>query len=287
KQSLDLLSVHVTVKVEGPRARTLVDYVFRNPHDRQLEGTFECPLPAGASPSYFTMFLGPTRAEAPARFARTGAAGLAPDAVAKLAPHELVKRVDTDSWGKLQVARVVSQDKALETYENIVRRKVDPGLLEHAGGNTFRGRVYPIAPKGFNRVVLAYEETLPVVAGRLRYSFALPGVELQEMRFSLRAPAAECKDATFLPRDAERAKAGGALSFTREWKVSKPSGEVVFSCEPATPRVQATSGLHAGSRHLFARLRPDVPGAAKAKPFAEHAVFLLDTSLSEAPDRFA
>ena len=66
--SLELVSLHVSVTVEGPRARTLVDHVFRNPHDRQLEGTFEYPLPTGASPSYFAMFLGQTRDTVPPRF---------------------------------------------------------------------------------------------------------------------------------------------------------------------------------------------------------------------------
>ena len=41
---------------------------FRNPHNRQLEGTFEYPLPTGASPSYYAMFLGQTRDSIPARF---------------------------------------------------------------------------------------------------------------------------------------------------------------------------------------------------------------------------
>ena len=50
KNSLDLVSLHVTVTIDGPRARTLVDHVFHNPHDRQLEGTFQYPLPTGASP---------------------------------------------------------------------------------------------------------------------------------------------------------------------------------------------------------------------------------------------
>ena len=49
--SLELVSLHVTTTVEGPRARTVVDHVFRNPHDKVLEGTFEYPLPSGASPS--------------------------------------------------------------------------------------------------------------------------------------------------------------------------------------------------------------------------------------------
>src|SRR5205085_226584 len=37
--------------------------------------------------------------------------------------------------------------------------------------------------------------------------------------------------------------------------------------------------------HVFARLRPDLK-EEQTKPFAEHAVFLLDTSLSEHHDRF-
>ena len=56
--ALELVSLHVTTTIDGPRARTVVDHVFRNPHERQLEGTFEYPLPTGASPSYYAMFPG-------------------------------------------------------------------------------------------------------------------------------------------------------------------------------------------------------------------------------------
>ena len=73
--ALELVSLQVTVTVEGPRARTVVDHIFRNPHDRQLEGTFEYPLPTGASPSYFAMFLGQTRETVPPRFAQRGRTG--------------------------------------------------------------------------------------------------------------------------------------------------------------------------------------------------------------------
>jgi len=38
--SLELVSLQVTVTIEGPRARTTVDHIFRNPHDRQLEGSW-------------------------------------------------------------------------------------------------------------------------------------------------------------------------------------------------------------------------------------------------------
>ena len=59
----------------------------------------------------------------------------------------------------------ISQSKALETYEDVSRQRVDPSLLEYAGGNTFSGRVYPIPAKAFTRIVFTYEETLPIVAG--------------------------------------------------------------------------------------------------------------------------
>ena len=55
--SLELERMRITVTVEGARARTVVDHVFRNPHAKQLEGAFEYPLPARASPSYYAMFL--------------------------------------------------------------------------------------------------------------------------------------------------------------------------------------------------------------------------------------
>src|SRR5262249_11485805 len=70
--TLELVSLHVTVTVEGSRPRTLVDHVFRTPHNRRLEGTFESPLPSGASPSYFAMSLGQPRENVPVRFARRG-----------------------------------------------------------------------------------------------------------------------------------------------------------------------------------------------------------------------
>src|SRR5262249_32657728 len=100
---LELVSLHVTVTIEGPRARTLVDHIFRNPHDRQLEGPFEYPLPSGASPSYFAMFLGQTRDTVPERFTRRrGAPALSEEALVRLEPQELVRHVDSDDWGRLQ-----------------------------------------------------------------------------------------------------------------------------------------------------------------------------------------
>jgi hypothetical protein len=288
--ALELVSLHVSVTVEGPRARTVVDHIFRNPHNQQLEGTFEYPLPTGASPSYFAMFLGQTRATMPALFGRRGDnAPLPAEALARLTPEELVKHVDTADWGRLQEARIVSKQKALETYEEVVRGRIDPALLEYAGGNTFSGRVFPIPPKGYNRVVLAYEELLPSAQEQMLYRFPLPNCKLHELQFNLQAKAAECLQPAFLPKDAWKQESDGRITFSRTWKDSTPEGEAVFACTPANADVQAISGRQGdnGPRYVYARLRPALKTVAKDKPFAAHAVFLLDTSLSEHPERFA
>jgi hypothetical protein len=285
--ALDLVSLHVTVTVEGCRARTLVDHIFYNPHDRRLEGTFEYPLPTGASPSYFAMFLGRTRETVPPRFAPGGEI-LREDALARLTPQQLVKHVSTSDWGPLREARIVSREKALETYEEIVRSQIDPALLEYAAGNTFRGRVFPIPPKGYNRVLIAYEELLPFAGDRVLYRFPLPGCKIEEMRFSLAAATADCTEPVFLPKDARKNITGSQLAFVRTWKNTKPQGQVTFAFTPPQPRVQAISGRQGagGPVYVYARVRPKLAAVENSRPFARHAVFLLDTSLSEHCGRF-
>ena len=287
KNSLELVSMHVSVHIEGPRARTLVDHVFRNPHDKVLEGTFEYPLPAGASPSYYAMFLGASRETQPQMF-KPNSSGVPLPLPETLTPRQLARAVDASDWGKLQEARLIAPDKALEAYEEVVRGKIDPALLEYASGNTFRGRVFPIAAKGYNRVLIAYEETIPVTGGQLAYRFGLPTSKVHEVRFSLEANTKEVKGAVFEPKEARKETTDDRVRFTHTWSDVAPKGEVLFTATPNDPTVQATAGRHdeKATNFVFARLRPTLPNVPKEEPFAKHAVFLLDTSLSEHPDRF-
>ncbi len=66
-----------------------------------------------------------------------------------------------------------------------------------------------------------------------------------------------------------------------------PVGDAVFRLKVENSKVQAIAGSRSetGPRYLYARVRPDLK-AERAEPFASKAVFLLDTSLSEHPDRF-
>jgi tetratricopeptide (TPR) repeat protein len=298
--ALELVSLNITTTIDGPRARTVVDHVFRNPHARQLEGTFEYPLPTRASPSYYAMFPGKTRDSAPPLFVRQGQASpLTGELLASLKPNEMARAVRSDDWGNLMESRVVNKEKALETYEEVTRRRVDPALLEYAGGNTFSGRVFPIPPNGYSRVLLAYEELLPTIGDKDVYRFALPDCKLNEVVFTLQANAAECQDAEVRTvgqaanvADKEAgfrlAPQGKRLNYERHWTNEGPGGEVRFIFTPPQPRVQVASGRQSenGPLYVYARVRPELK-VEKAASVAENAVFLLDTSLSEHPDRFA
>jgi tetratricopeptide (TPR) repeat protein len=292
--SLELVSLQVSVTIEGPRARTVVDHIFHNPHDRQLEGTFEYPLPTGASVSYFGMFQGQTRPNAPPRFVqrgrdeKLGALTTFGALTQPRSPSEMAHQVSTADWGALQEARVVSKQKALETYEDIVRTRIDPALLEYSGGNTFTGRVFPIQPKGYNRVLIAYEELLPVIGEQSVYRFPLPNRKLSEMQFTLQANQADFTETAFYPKEAKKETGGGRVVYSQTWKDAEAKGEAAFAGLPARAQLQAISGKQgdSGPTYLYARVRPQLK-VETSRPFADHAVFLLDTSLSEHPDRFA
>jgi hypothetical protein len=117
----------------------------------------------------------------------------------------------------------------------------------------------------------------------------LPGRKLPEVHFALSANPADCREPSFEPEGVTKQEADGRLTFSHSWKDEPSEGDVIFTCAPAQPRVQAVSGRQGdnGPRYFYARVLPNVPIFEKGQAFASHAVFLLDTSQSEHPERFA
>ncbi len=123
----------VTVEIRDQIARTTVEQSFVNSTDSRLEGTFYFPLPADASISGFGMWIG----------------------------NELVE------------ADIVEKQRARAIFEQILRERRDPGLLEWAGGNQFKARVFPIEARSEKRVLLRYTQVLPLQGDEVVYRYAL------------------------------------------------------------------------------------------------------------------
>jgi len=123
----------VTVEIRDQVAKTSIDEVFINNHDRDIEGTFIFPLPENAAISEFAMYIGDKKIE----------------------------------------GEILDSREARRIYEDIVRRLKDPALLEYIGRNTFRARVFPIPARGEKRIQLSYSELLKGEKGLVRYLYPL------------------------------------------------------------------------------------------------------------------
>ena len=130
---LEVTFHHVDVKIDGQIATTAVDEEFYNPNPQRLEGTYLFPVPKGAQIDKFTMDIG----------------------------------------GRQVEAELLPADKARRIYEDIVRKMRDPALLEYAGRDVFKVRVFPIEPNSRKRVTLSYTQVLNADAGLVSYVYPL------------------------------------------------------------------------------------------------------------------
>ncbi len=130
---LEMQQHHVTVRIDGQIAVTTVDQVFRNPTGQRLEATYFFPVPKGGRLDSFAM------------------------------------EVD----GKMVEAELLDAGKARQIYEEIVRKALDPALLEYAGRDLIKVRIFPIEPGSTKPVKLRYTQLLSRDGNLVRFAYPL------------------------------------------------------------------------------------------------------------------
>jgi Ca-activated chloride channel homolog len=130
---LEVTSVRIQAQVKDQLATTVVDEEFYNPNPRPVEGTFLFPLPKGAQIEKFKMEIG----------------------------------------GKAVEAELLDSDKARRLYEDVVRKLKDPALLEYAGREVLKARIFPIEPHSPKHVTLSYGQLLKADSGLIQYAVPL------------------------------------------------------------------------------------------------------------------
>jgi len=123
----------VVVTIEDQVATTRIDQVFCNEQDWEVEGTYVFPLPSGATVSEFVMWVD----------------------------------------GEPVEAEVLEADEARAIYEDVLRSRRDPALLEYVGRDAVRASIFPIPPGGERRVQLEYTQVLPMENGLVHYVYPL------------------------------------------------------------------------------------------------------------------
>jgi len=75
--------------------------------------------------------------------------------------------------GKQMEAELLDADKARKLYEDIVRKSLDPALLEYAEQSLFKVRIFPIEPMKEKRIKITYSEVLESDNNTYEYIFPL------------------------------------------------------------------------------------------------------------------
>ena len=130
--TVDKTRSDVRVRVEGRVAEIEVSEWFVNRGRRLAEGEYLYPLPGEAVFQGFSLFQG-----------------------------------DAELRGEIMDA-----ERARGIYEEIVRRKADPALIELAGHGLLRARIFPIQPGEERRVTLRYTQVLERAGNALQLQYA-------------------------------------------------------------------------------------------------------------------
>ena len=243
----------VAVDIRDQIARTVIEESFVNHTDKELEGVFYFPLPPDASISGFGMWIG----------------------------------------DKLIEADIVEKQRAREIYEQILRERRDPGLLEWSGGNIFKARVFPIPGNGEKRIKISYTQVLPLKGSRYRYSYALQSELLQQhplrdlsidVKVNSVVPLKSVTSPTHPTRD-EHTPHSAHVEFTAQEYTPTRDFEVVVETEGRQADVVMIPHRRGDDGYFMLQLTP--PGAAgnwdrPLLPNGEpvHLLILADTSAS-------
>lgn len=122
-------SVRADVRIAGSIATTTLTMVVHNPTSRVAQARVVVPVPDGAAINTF------------------GIDGIGNEPTAELLPRE----------------------EATQRYQEIVRRMVDPGLLEFVGNAMIQSSVFPVEPGAERTVTIAYEQVLYAHRGTVEY----------------------------------------------------------------------------------------------------------------------
>jgi len=132
RQDCRIKSVDVHADVQDQAAKVRVEQVFQNPSPVAMEAQVLFPLPPGAAVSGLTLIAG----------------------------------------GKEMPGKLLSKEDARRIYEDIVRRRRDPALLEYLGRDLFQTSVFPVPPNGESSVQIRYSQLLKKDSGLI--DFLLP-----------------------------------------------------------------------------------------------------------------
>ena len=247
---LEVTSHQVNVKIDGQVAITSIDQEFYNPNDQRLEGFYMFPVPKGAHIDKFSMEIG----------------------------------------GKSVDAELLPADKARGIYEDIVRKMRDPALLEYAGRDLFKVRIFPIEPRSRKPIKISYTELLRSDAGTVTYLYPLSTEKfsarpIKNLSVKIELKSAEPLASIYSPSHKVEIKRDGPNHAVvgYESKDEKPDTDfqLVYSSDTRDVGLRLLTYKPDGDDGYFLLLAAPTL-SNETKPAPKDVVFVVDTSGSMA-----
>ena len=239
EQPVRLRALKVDVEVAAGVAETTVRMEFFNPNARLLEGKLQFPLVAGQVVSGFAL--------------------------------------DVD--GQLREAVPVEKARAEQVFEDITRRRVDPGLLQTTSGNNYELRIYPLPPGKTRIVVLKIVE--PAAARLvlpLGYARRVDRLDVA-LHFASAATRPIISSDSALGLSFERDPRGGFAAHVSQADVALPRDPLQIQ---SAPRADIQLATEARDGETFFAIDLPVAGATAPRPLPRHVQIVWDASGSGA-----
>ncbi len=275
-EELPIKGTQITVHVDGFRARVLMDIFFYNDRDRMFEGNFSLRLPDEASPYFLAFGESVIYEENMSQTPRFESS----DAILKngWSPEQIVAD-RKNTWKVLKQAKMVPREKAAIAYQETVRKKVDPALMEWSGPGIFSTRLYPIMPRKLHRVVIGYDTDLIKAGKDSEYRLDLPA-NIPNTVADILVSQMPGVSVSISP-DNKGAKAGNRIHYRFE----KPLERSLTVRLGNIGNILMTGKDAETDAYFAVKFKPDLP-QAQISSGAPYAVFAVDVSLSSNPDRF-
>jgi len=252
RDSFEVKEVDIDARVRDQTAEVRVSQTFHNPGSTQIEAKFCFPIP------------------------EDGAVG------------DFVLMVD----GRELPGKLMDKDEARKIYEEIVRTKRDPALLEYMGRGLYQTSVFPIPPTADRKVTLRYTQICKRDRDVIEFSHPLSTQKFASKpvkRLTIRATI-ESKDAiksVYCPSDDARIDREGdhEAKISLERSNITPTNDFRVLYTLANGAVGASVLSHrpdGGDDGYFLMLASPEVKAPDSKPMPKTVVFVLDRSGSMA-----
>ena len=252
RQHLELTAVTVDVRIDERVARTRADQIFTNHAEWEVEGIYEFTLPEGAVITDLVLWIGDKRVQ-----------GL-----------------------------IMEKEEARQVYDDIVRQRIDPALIEQLTPNSFRLSIFPFPAQGSRRVEFEYMQLLDARNGRIDYTFPLAPETDQALRMEVFVLRAQVRS-----QHAFEATTSGLPRLTEVDRPDAHTAHVFFGDEELTPEEDFTLSLQRTgdlrqptvlsfapdldeALGYYALWLPPLPDLTEGEPLPRSLTFVIDISSS-------